>query len=543
MRSIAPVILTLAPLSLLLACSGGPGGGASETLAFSGATSEGTGTDASTTGDTGTSTGESEGVTTSTSDGSTSTTAAPTTTSAGETTTTTDSDTDASESEGAICDPGASEACYTGPDGTADVGACKPGIRTCNQASTWGPCLGEVTPTGELCSNKIDDNCDGAIDEDVDADGDGYSACAGDCCDVEGGTCMKPALVNPGAYEVEGNEVDDDCDGVTDEPAPLCDQGLASSSSDGLDYARAMDLCQFTTLSPPDPADKIWGVISATFTLADGSGAPKAVQRSIRGDFGSKIKAQGGQQMAVLSSGNAADKGDQNPPYASFQSGVDHKTDSPPPADWFAANGGKLPNPPGCQAPGTVTSNDPIMLTLKVRAPTNAKSFSVKMFFFSAEYPEWVCSQYNDFFVALVGSGSPDNPADKNIAVYDDGKELWPVGVNLVKVANGLFTACQNGVVGCGGNGIPESNYNGCTDPTLLVGTGFDELDNGGCGSGKYVGGGTGWLTMKGNVEPGEVFDLRLAIWDSGGHIFDSLVLLDDWQWSIEAAQAGLEPQ
>src|SRR5690606_11058867 len=160
-----------------------------------------------------------------------------------------------------------------------------------------------------------------------------------------------------------------------------------------------------------------------------------------------------------------------------------------------------------------------------------------------AEYPEWVCSQYNDFFVALVGSGSPDNPADKNIAIYDDGNEKWPMGVNLVKVASGLFTACQNGVVGCAEKNIPESNYQGCTDASLLLGTGFDELDTGGCGSGKYVGGGTGWLTMKGNVVPGEVFDLRLAVWDSGGHIFDSMVLLDDWQWSIDAAQAGLEPQ
>ena len=39
-----------------------------------------------------------------------------------------------------------------------------------------------------------------------------------------------------------------------------------------------------------------------------------------------------------------------------------------------------------------------------------------------------------------------------------------------------------------------------------------------------------------------EVFELRLAIWDSGGHIFDSLVLLDGWEWSVEAAKPGLEP-
>ncbi|MCA9661742.1 MAG: choice-of-anchor L domain-containing protein, partial [Myxococcales bacterium] len=299
----------------------------------------------------------------------------------------------------------------------------------------------------------------------------------------------------------------------------------------------------FTTEAPKDPEDKIWGVISAKLTLANGSGAPKAVQRAIRQNFGNAIAKQAGKNMAIFSSGHAAATNDTNPDYAGFQSGVDLKTSSAAPSDWVSANGGKLPNPPGCLAPGELTANDPIMLTLRVRAPTNAKSFSVKMFFFSAEYPEWVCSEYNDFFVALLDSDADGNPSDKNIAVYDDGQEQWPVGVNLVKVADGLFTACQNGTVGCQDKGIPASTYSGCTDPQLLLGTGFDEVDGGGCGQGKPVGGGTGWLTMDGNVAPGEVFELRLAIWDSGGHIFDSLVLLDDWQWSVDPAQPGLQPQ
>ena len=43
-------------------------------------------------------------------------------------------------------------------------------------------------------------------------------------------------------------------------------------------------------------------------------------------------------------------------------------------------------------------------------------------------------------------------------------------------------------------------------------------------------------------VAPGEIVDLRLAIWDSSGHIFDSLVLLDEWRWSLDAAQPGVAP-
>jgi hypothetical protein len=50
---------------------------------------------------------------------------------------------------------------------------------------------------------------------------------------------------------------------------------------------------------------------------------------------------------------------------------------------------------------------------------TNAYSFSVSTFYYSSEYPEWVCSPFNDFFLALLDSSfvpnanqSP-NPADK----------------------------------------------------------------------------------------------------------------------------------
>jgi hypothetical protein len=29
-------------------------------------------------------------------------------------------------------------------------------------------------------------------------------------------------------------------------------------------------------------------------------------------------------------------------------------------------------------------------------------------------------------------------------------------------------------------------------------------------------------------------------VWDAGGHIFDALVLLDDWRWSLDAASPGV---
>lgn len=441
----------------------------------------------------------------------------------------------------ATCAPGDTAPCYTGPQGTEGVGTCKGGQQTCAADGTWGICLGEVLPATEVCGNNIDDNCNGTVDDDADDDNDGWGACSGDCCDAVSGACSDPHLVNPGAYEVDDNGVDDDCDGDVDEPAALCGQGLASDASDPRDYARAMDLCQVTEEDPEDPKDRTWGLISAKFSLADGTGNPMAEARAIRTEFGEVLVPQRDINMAVFSSGHAAAVGQQNPSYAGFQPGENLGISSDVPADWLDANNGKLPNPEGCGEAVVTEANDPIMLTLRVRAPTNANSFSVDMNFFSAEYPEWVCSIYNDFFVALLDSSSPDNPPDHNIAIYDDGDVHWPVGVNLVRVADGLFSQCKNGTVGCGPD-IPESNYTGCTSAGPLAGTGFDELDPSGCGQGDPVGGGTGWLTMRGNILPGEVFELRLAIWDAGGHIFDSLVLLDNFQWSVEAADPGIEP-
>jgi hypothetical protein len=290
---------------------------------------------------------------------------------------------------------------------------------------------------------------------------------------------------------------------------------------------------------PADPADRTWGVIDARLSLADGSGSPLPVQHAIRSQFGDLNDPERGDSMIVLSSGHAAAPDDSNPQFAPFQGGQDLGTETSAPADWLASNGGTFPNPADCAAPWDTDANDSVMLTLRVRAPTNARSFSVMMNFFSAEYPEWVCSEFNDFFVALVDS-TADNPADGNIAIYDDGRTVWPVGVNLVMVADGLFTQCQNGEVGCARQVVTD--YQGCVGNALLTGTGFDLSDDG-CGAGQsQVGGGTGWLEMSGNVTPGEVFELRLAVWDSSGHIFDSLVLLDDWEWSVDAATPGVAP-
>jgi len=450
------------------------------------------------------------------------------------------------------CVPGSQVACFDGPAENQNKGICKDGLQTCNaQGTAYGACMGQVLPGPiDICANKLDDNCDGVVDEDPDLDKDGWTVCGGDCCDQVGPNCLNPEIVNPGAFDLVGNMVDDDCSGGVDNVVPACDNALATNSADPLDYARAIDLCQFTIENPP-LKDKKWGVISGAFTRSNGAGVPNASARSIRDGFGSAIPPKANKSLAALSTGNAADLTDKNPNYAAFQGGTDLGSDAAVPADWLAANNNNFPNVVGCPEPqGGNTGRDTILFKLRIRVPTNAQSFSTKIYFFSSEYPEWVCSPYNDFFLTLVDSTGVGNPGDKNIAVYKDAKNaLFPVGVNLVKTANGLFTQCKNGATGCGGGAV-AGNYNGCVGNNELVGTGFDLLnpapkflgDPGYCGTNNQVGGGTGWLKMSGNVKPGETMEIRFVTWDTGDEWYDSVVLLDDFQWSVQASQPGVQP-
>jgi hypothetical protein len=437
---------------------------------------------------------------------------------------------------------GTMEVCYGGAADTLGVGPCKAGNRICQDNLRWGTCVGEVRPTGEICGNQIDDNCNGEIDEDVDLDGDGFSTCDRDCCDSMNDGCASPELVNPGAFEVEGNMLDDDCDGIVDEASTAaCDSGLASNATNPLDYARAMELCQTTTATDPQ-----WGVISARFTLADGTGAPAAKQHSIRPAFGATT-VRGGSSLVVLSTRAAAATGQTNPNFEAFQPGGNTGMESTSgfPADWLAANNGALPNAPGCPAPRGTLAHDPIMLELVIRVPTNARSFSLSSNFFTAEYPEWVCSAYSDFFVALLDStwnGQPANPPDKNLARYVSAtNQVYPIGVNLAYGNTGLFRVCKNGDTGC----TPAANAGVCTTCNALgelIGTGFDVKATGPmskCGSNDLVGGGTGWLVTTGNVVGGELIKLRFAVWDTSDALVDSLVLLDNFQWSVEASEPG----
>src|SRR5207248_10610180 len=109
-------------------------------------------------------------------------------------------------------------------------------------------------------------------------------------------------LVNPGAIEVAGDHVDNDCNGKIDEALVDCDHDLALEATDAVDFAHALGLCQ-TTKAGATGKERTWGVISAAMTTTDGKGTPLPRQYGIEPGFGSNVTPRAGKGIAVLSSG------------------------------------------------------------------------------------------------------------------------------------------------------------------------------------------------------------------------------------------------
>lgn len=418
------------------------------------------------------------------------------------------------------CTPGSTQACYEGAPGTQNVGVCKGGTQTCDPSGTsWGPCVGQIIPVPEVCGNGKDDDCNGVVDDAQDKDGDGWSTCNGDCCDNPNGCGgVAGSLINPGAFEVPGNGVDDDCNAATnDGPTPTCSASQKLTGVTATDVAKAMDICQTTTANPP-LAQKRWGLITATQAHADG-GAPSAAdlsaiqnqQTAVLFDYGTGgIVPKKGTTMAGISSGVMRDENDTG--YAGTSTNT-QTSGGQPPAAYLAAHGGSLPSSAGCSGncPSGSGANDSVNIRLSIRVPTNAKSFSYDFRFVSAEYWTWQCTSYNDFYLALLQTAAPGIPPDKNIS-FDALKN--PVSVN-----NGFFQICQ--AKGC--NTCP-----GGTGP--LAGTGME------VGS---TGGATQWLTTDAPVVPGETIQLQLMIFDVSDHVLDSLALLDNFRWNLQSLNVG----
>ena len=110
--------------------------------------------------------------------------------------------------------------------------------------------LASVSPTAPEACNNLDDDCDGKTDEGCDADKDGWCALGAQivglsaACTKGAGDCDDlDGLVYPGAIET-CNGKDDDCDGETDEQDAIgCQPLFADADKDGFGTGPAACLC------------------------------------------------------------------------------------------------------------------------------------------------------------------------------------------------------------------------------------------------------------------------------------------------------------
>ena len=340
-------------------------------------------------------------------------------------------------------------------------------------------------------------------DQNADLDGDGYTMAQGDCNDCT-------AQMNPGAFDFPGNTVDEDCNGTPDDTPTSCDSTLNVASNDALDGAKAIGLCKMQT-------GESWGLVTARYATADnqplGNFDPQGIGHGILTGFGPNVHPQEGHRVLALSSGTARQPSD--PGYQSVAGhDKDYSTPAPP---------GFPKESPSCPGEITGAPHDSAALEVTVRAPTNAKSLSFNLNFYTYEYPEFICSQYNDFFVALLNPPPADLP-DGNISFDSQG--------NLISVNAGFLQVCHPTTAG-------GKTFTCPLGASQLSGTGFEEDMFGDPVENSAA---TGWLQTTAPIVPGSTLKLRFAVWDSGDGVLDSTVLIDNFTWDAKGGDAVTEP-
>jgi Putative metal-binding motif len=332
---------------------------------------------------------------------------------------------------------------------------------------------------------------------DGDADQDGWTEDAGDCDDCD-------PSVHPGAAELRLQPGDENCNGEEDEE-PACEPDTNGTVVTPVAAARVIDICD-------PPADLGWGLDEAHFVRADGNPIGDNLNKILpASQFGSALVPQVGNRMLVLSTGIAL-PGSCGEETCSQQSpGID-----PPP--------GYPVGLPGCGVSTKIY--DDVALEVTISPPPNAEGFAFHTTFLTHEYPEFVCTQFGDHFVALQ-IPKPDAWDTDNL-IFDAAGMPPSVGFTP-------FPHCtlDNAAGWCGGGldpSCPELPAPYCpAGPALLEGTGFEDSSN---PSNPYPGGAaTNWLKTTVPLASDEPVKIRFAIFNTGDSLRDSTALLDGFTW------------
>jgi hypothetical protein len=363
----------------------------------------------------------------------------------------------------------------------------------------------DATPT-----NVTDDN-DGATDAAptdaaqldpscVDSDEDGYFVCADDAAgplpavqDCDDNTFVT----RPGGYEFPDNRVDDDCDGDIDEPYQC---GCTPGRFGGTDsMIAALDFCDGSIRSTSTTGE------TAQFTVMENY-------------FG--IEPVSGGCFVVMSTGDSEEEpGDGS--IFSFE-GVQ-------PGTSFS----EVPYPdPDPLTPGG-SAYDLATWTLEVDVPPNVRGLAFDFMFMSAEYPEYLCGEYNDTFYAVLESTAVNSGERTNIS-FDPNDRLITVNVGYFEKPTAWTVDLADTPFGVAdtftGNCPFITSAPGCALPDYC-----DERE-----AVQVTGSGSGWLRTAAPVTPGETsMRLTFSVHDEGDGELDTLVLLDRFEWLPSAPPIG----
>ena len=357
----------------------------------------------------------------------------------------------------------------------------------CDDANTL------VSPLVAESCNGADDNCNLLVDEGCDDDGDGYCDAAlalvgtPAVCPNGGGDCYDySALVSPAMVEIPGDGLDNDCDGIaqgdgTGTPIePNCTGVCTGSTVDAM--LCGMEMCYPDNLLSASIASPTGDNVTGYWTALAHWGAAN-----------NDLVPYAGNSYTILGTGLWSAT-DHEGSFGSLGSGV---------ADPYSTSGEQM--------------FDAVELRLILRAPPGATGFSLDYIFMSAEYEEFIGSQYNDKFYIVLKA--PQTTA------------------NQKKIVN--FTNCSDP------GGYHDFMLDGQPWCYIAINTAFSEpctnvqTNINGTWHQCPYGSSTGWLSTSWPIQPNEQFELTFHIHDTADDVWDSHVVIDNFRWEGGNFEAG----
>ncbi|NLN62235.1 MAG: hypothetical protein GX146_05090 [Myxococcales bacterium] len=191
------------------------------------------------------------------------------------------------------------------------------------------------------------------------------------------------------------------------------------------------------------------------------------------------------------------------------------------------------------------TMYDVVEWKLQLKAPDDAKGFRFKYVFFSSEYDDYISSEHNDKFYAILNAPTTTEGKDRVINYtncrdhfnyYDFGGEDCNTSTGFccyIAINSAMSDCCWYPYLSPFVHNSPSLAP--CPDvkdfTTDISGTGY-ECAPSYAEDGHQAGSSTGWLQTSWPIEGGETFTLTFHLHDTADGHFDSQVILDAFEFT-----------